>query len=81
MWETFWPDVLVAGIGAGFTVSIAVFTYVISVRRQELRSINDLIDDLHHRRAFDTSPVMVPGARASERGLRTREPERHLRPK
>lgn len=66
MWETFWPDVLVAVIGAGLTVAIAVITYVISVRRQELRSLNDLIDDLHHRRAFDTDPGVIPGARASD---------------
>lgn len=66
MWETFWPDVLVAVIGAGLTVLIAVTTYVISVRRQELRSLNDLIDDLHHRRAFDTHPGVIPGARSTE---------------
>ncbi|GLJ79691.1 hypothetical protein [Microbacterium imperiale] len=70
MWETFWPDVLVAVIGAALgavlTVLIAAITYVISVRRQELRSLNDLIDDLHHRRAFDTGPGLIPGARASE---------------
>lgn len=70
MWETFGPDVFVAVIGAALgavlTVLIAVMTYVISVRRQERQSLNDLIDDLHHRRAFDTYPEAIPGARATE---------------
>jgi hypothetical protein len=52
MWETFWPDVLVAFIGALLTVAIAYGTFLIQQRRQEKHVLRGLINDLHHRRAL-----------------------------
>lgn len=67
MWETFWPDVLVAVIGAAFTVAIAYGTFLIQQGRSERQLLNNLISDLHHRRALrETAPRDVPGARGLE---------------
>lgn len=63
MWLTFWPDVLVAIIGASLTVGIAYVTYILNLRRNERRALNSLIVELHHRRAFSGSAVIVPNAR------------------
>lgn len=66
MWTTFWPDVLVALIGAVLTVGIAFATYILSVRRDELRALNSLIVELHHRRAFSGTAVIVSGAQDTQ---------------
>lgn len=58
MWNTFWPDVLVAFIGATLTVGIALATYFASTRLRETRALQSLIDDLHFRRTL--SPIDVP---------------------
>lgn len=52
MWETFWPDVLVAFIGACFTVAIAFGTYIARKHYNEKQALRGLISDLHHRRAL-----------------------------
>lgn len=63
MWLTFWPDVLVAVIGASLTIVIAYGTYILNLRRNERRALNSLIMELHHRRAFSGRAVIVPNAR------------------
>ncbi|GAA0499469.1 hypothetical protein GCM10009532_24700 [Microbacterium aurantiacum] len=63
MWVTFWPDVLVACIGAGLTVLIAYATYKLNLIRDEAQSLNSLIGELHRRRALASRPVVIPGAR------------------
>lgn len=65
MWVTFWPDVLVAVIGAFLTVAIAFATYSLSVRRTELLALQSLISDLAHRRAFSGAPGIIQGAVAT----------------
>jgi hypothetical protein len=63
MWETFWPDVLVAVIGALLTVVIAYGTFLIQQARQEKQVLRGLINDLHHRRALAiTRPQEIPNA-------------------
>lgn len=52
MWDTFWPDVLVAVIGAFLTVGIAYGTFLLQQRRTEKQVLTNLIHDLHHRRAL-----------------------------
>lgn len=51
MWQTFWPDLLVAIFGAFLTVATAYVTYLLSVRRREKQALNSLIYEFHHRRA------------------------------
>ncbi|MGD8166662.1 hypothetical protein ACEXOS_005525 [Herbiconiux sp. P16] len=55
MWETFWPDILVAIVGAIFgsmlTVGIALGTFFITFRRREDQALGALIKELHERRA------------------------------
>lgn len=63
MWMTFWPDVLVACIGAVLTVGIAFATYKLNERREELRSLNSLVGELHRRRALAGQAVVIEGAR------------------
>ena len=66
MWESFIPDVVVAIIGAVFTVMIALITYVLSVRLNEKRAIQSLISELHRRRAIAEGPEpVIPGAEQS----------------
>lgn len=86
MWATFWPDVLVAVIGAALTVAIAFGTYELSVRRTEKLALRALIIDLSHRRAFSGSPGTTPGAvgtgdyaRANASVLSARDEIRHAR--
>ncbi|MFT8180766.1 hypothetical protein ACLXNF_24585 [Mycobacteroides chelonae] len=86
MWATFWPDVLVAVIGAVLTVAIAYVTFRCSVRRNELRALTGLIRDLHHRRAFSGAAIAVPGAvdtadyaRANASVLAVKDDIRHAR--
>lgn len=86
MWVTFWPDVLVAVIGAVLTVAIAFVTYALNVRRNELLALRSLIFDLAHRRAFSGSPGSIPGAaetgdyaRANASVLAARDEIRHAR--
>lgn len=63
MWETFWPDVLVAVIGALLTVAIAYCTFLIQQQRQEKQVFRGLINDIHHRRALAVAyPQEIPGA-------------------
>jgi hypothetical protein len=63
MWETFWPDVLVALIGALLTVAIAFGTFLLQQVRQEKQVLRGLINDLHHRRALAVgSPQEIPNA-------------------
>ena len=45
------------------TVGIALGTYVLTVRRNELRALRSLILDLHHRRAFAGEAVTIAGGR------------------
>jgi len=52
MWITFWPDVLVAGIGSVLTVAIALITYRVQQRRSNEQLVRNLADDLAMRRAF-----------------------------
>lgn len=63
MWETFWPDVLVAFIGAFLTVGIAYATFLIQQRRQENQALRGLVNDLYHRRALAvTTPQEISDA-------------------
>lgn len=66
MWQTFWPDVLVAAIGAALTVGIALATYALTVRRNELRALRSLVLDMYHRRVFAGQAVTIPGARETD---------------
>lgn len=66
MWLTFWPDVLVAVIGAVLTVAIAFSTYLLRLRLQEKRALQSLINQLHRRRAFAGRAVVIRGARDSD---------------
>lgn len=52
MWETFWPDVLVAVISAALTVTIAYIAFRLEQGRNERQLLNNLVRDLHHRRAL-----------------------------
>jgi hypothetical protein len=51
MWTTFFPDLLVAILGAVLTVIIALATFMIQRRRTEDGLLRGLISDIHHRRA------------------------------
>lgn len=67
MWETFWPDVLVAVLGSMLTVAIAYATYWIQRRRAERQLLNNLVNDLSHRRALrQITPRAVKGANGLE---------------
>lgn len=64
MWNSFWPDLIIALIGALFTVAIAYGTYCFEQRRTELGALRELINDIHHRRSVaDFHPKVVPDAR------------------
>ena len=65
MWDTFWPDVLVAVIGAAFTVLIALITYLLRLRLEEKRALESLIGELHRRRALAPGPEPIISAAAS----------------
>lgn len=52
MWESFFPDLLVAIVGALLTVLIALVTYLLKIRLDEKRAIQSLIGELHRRRAI-----------------------------
>lgn len=62
VWTTFWPDLLVAVLGAALTVFIAWVTYVLNVWRNELRALKTLVSDLSHRRAFSGEAGTISGA-------------------
>lgn len=63
MWDSFWPDVIIALIGAAFTVVIAYVTYRVNASRQERAAVQSLIDELHYRRALrPNSGRIVPSA-------------------
>jgi hypothetical protein len=68
MWESFWPDIVVAVVGAVIgsvlTVGIAVATYFITIRHRENQALNALVRELHERRAIApiASPREIPGA-------------------
>lgn len=63
MWDSFWPDVVVALIGAVFTVIIAYVTYRVNASRQERAAVQSLIDELHYRRALrPNSGRIIPSA-------------------
>ncbi|WP_411556983.1 hypothetical protein [Plantibacter sp. MPB07] len=64
MWITFWPDILVAAVGAALAVFAAYATYLLNARRIETQALNNLIEELHLRRALDPSvePYVVPNA-------------------
>ena len=63
MWLTFWPDVLVAVIGAALTVLIALVTYLLRLRLEERRALQSLIDELHRRRSLAPGPEpVIPNA-------------------
>lgn len=56
MWNTFWPDLLIALIGAVLgsvlTVVIALITYRLQRRANEKHALRLLVDEIHRRRAF-----------------------------
>lgn len=66
MWQTFWPDVLVAVIGAALTVLGALATYLAGRRLREIHAIRALVAELHHRRLLAIEPREFPGAAESE---------------
>jgi hypothetical protein len=67
MWETFWPDVLVAVVGAVLTVAIAFGTFLIQQRMAERQLLTNLVSDLNHRRVLrEIAPREMPGARGFE---------------
>ncbi len=55
MWNTFWPDVLVALIGAVLTIATGAGAFAITRRLAETRALNALTRELHHRRALKIS--------------------------
>lgn len=59
MWQTFWPDVLVALIGAALTVLIAFTTFLLRLRLEEKRALQSLINEMHRRRALAPGPEPV----------------------
>ncbi|MEA1264078.1 MULTISPECIES: hypothetical protein [unclassified Microbacterium] len=59
MWDSFFPDVVVAFVGALLTVLIALVTYMLKIRLDEKRAIQSLIDELHRRRAIAEGPEPV----------------------
>lgn len=62
MWTTFWPDVLVALVGAVITVAIALATYLCGRHVSGTHALTALVDELHHRRALrvrDTSRLRL----------------------
>lgn len=69
MWNTFWPDLLVAVLGAivgsVLTVAIAFGTYLLQRRVRESQALRTLVEELHHRRAVapisDVRDVPVAG--------------------
>lgn len=63
MWTTFWPDLLVALVGAVLTVVIAAATYLANRRLGETRAINALIREIHGRRVLTVGkPRVIRGA-------------------
>jgi type II secretory pathway component PulJ len=68
MWTTFFPDVIVAVVGAVIgsilTVLIAYFTFVVSRVHRETQALNSLIAEIHQRRAlaYIDNPRVVPRA-------------------
>lgn len=63
MSSTFLSDLLVTVIGTAlgtlFTVAVAVVTYVVKLRGNELSALNELILELSHRRAFAGDAVRI----------------------
>lgn len=57
MWDTFFADLIVALVGAGLTVAIALFTYLGRINLEERRALQLLINDLHGRRALTADPA------------------------
>lgn len=67
MWDTFLPDLLIAFIGAIFTVAIAYATYMLNAAQEEARALNSLIAELHRRRALRPSDEQpIRGAASSD---------------
>lgn len=63
MWDSFGPDLIVAIVGAGLTVAIALITYLCRISLEEKRALQLLINDLHGRRALAADPALrVPFA-------------------
>ncbi|WP_147284816.1 hypothetical protein [Kocuria rosea] len=68
MWNTFWPDLLIAFIGAVMgavlTVGIALATYRVQLRSNEKHALRLMVEEIHHRRAFTLieNVRVVPGA-------------------
>lgn len=63
MWDSFWPDLLVALIGGAVTVFVAFVTYLARSGLQERRLLQSLIDELHRRRALSVvNPEPIPDA-------------------
>lgn len=52
MWNTFWPDLLIAVIGAALTVLVAWVTYRLQRRSNEKHALRFLVEEIHHRRAL-----------------------------
>ncbi len=52
MWTTFWPDLLISCLSVGITLGVAYVTYRLERRRQVIRPLRALIDDIYYRRAF-----------------------------
>jgi hypothetical protein len=67
MWETFWPDVIVAVIGsvvgAILTIGIAYATFLFQQHRSEIQHFRGLIRDISTRRALTVrSPKRIDNA-------------------
>ncbi|WP_311260491.1 hypothetical protein [Microbacterium sp. WCS2018Hpa-9] len=67
MWDSFWPDLVVALVGALLTVATAVVTYGLKIHLDEKRAIRSLINELHRRRALrPANERVVVGAAGSD---------------
>lgn len=58
MWQTFFPDLVVAVIASLLTVSTGYVTYRVNVRHRENQALVSLLNELHHRRAV--APILNP---------------------
>jgi hypothetical protein len=73
-WSSFIPDVLVAVIGSGLAVSVAIATFFHQQRDKNRQLVRNLADDLASRRAFEViAPQEGLGGDEQERCRRSIE--------